>query len=185
MKHFRNVSILAIALVLTIVGNSVFAAGLGNTIAVRLLGTATAYPSTDLFDAYGVDSSDSLCWDFALIDIKTGNLIGDVTDCAEVVDDDESKLIGTTFFYFPGGTIVSQVKTTVQPVTHEPEYFTHITGAIPELDDNNVIYGDGKFKNAEGPVRLSGAVNLRNLDMGEITIDCLFTLDVGPTKRNH
>ena len=116
-------------------------------------------------------------------------MIGDVTDCAEIVEDDPSRLIGTTFFYFSGGTVVSQVDTTVQPVTHGSPDFTHITGAIPWPGENNVIYGDGKFENAEGPVRLSGAVNLSNFDpeMGkyEITIDCLFTLDVGPTKRKH
>ena len=168
-------------------GNSAFAVGKGNNIAVRLLGTATAYPSADLFDAYGVVGPASDCWDFDLVDIKTGNLIGDVTDCAATAGEvgDVSQLIGTTFFYFPGGTVVSQVYTTVQPVTHGSPDFTHITGAIPGLDEYNVIYGDGKFRNAEGPVRLSGAVNLSNLfSEGEITIDCLFTLDVGPTNRN-
>lgn len=80
-------------------------------------------------------------------------------------------LTGTTFFFFPGGTLISQGLTTVQPVLHGSSSFTHITGAIPSAGDNGVIWGDGKFKNAAGPVRLSGAVDLSQLDSdGLITL---------------
>lgn len=167
---------------LFLAGSQAFAAGVGNTIGVRLLGSDVAYAGDTLFNAYGVGGPASLCWDFAIHDIKTGDVIGDVTDCAEVtpVANDGFEVIGTTFFYFPGGTVVTRVTTTVQPVLHGSPDYTHITGAIPQAGDNNVIYGDGKFKNAEGPVRLSGAVDLTNfLATGEITIDCLFTLDIG------
>ena len=40
-------------------------------------------------------------------------------------------------------------------------------------------FEDGKFKNASGPVRLSGAVNLTDFP-GKATFDCVFILDVGP-----
>ena len=50
---------------------------------------------------------------------------------------------------------------------------------VPSGSANGVIYGDGKFENAAGPVRLSGAVNLSELDAsGLITSDCVFILDV-------
>ena len=69
-------------------------------------------------------------------------------------------LTATTFFYFPGGTLVSQGLVTVQPKLHGLEEFTHVTGAAPSPSENNVIYGDRKFKKANGSVRLSGLVNL-------------------------
>jgi len=88
-------------------------------------------------------------------------------------------LTGTTFFFFPGGTLISRGLTTVQPVLHGSADFTHITGAVPSPTDNGVIYGDGKFKKAAGPVRLSGAVNLSLLNSdGIITFDCVFVIDI-------
>jgi hypothetical protein len=187
MRHFQKFSLVTFALVLIIIGNSALAAGKGNTIAVNLLGTATAYPSADLFDEYDVVGPDSLCWDFDLVDIKTGKSMGDVTDCAAIVGvvggllgepQTGYQVIGTTFFYFPGGTVVSRVYTTVQPVTHGSPGFTHITGAVPLPGEDNVLYGDGKFKNAKGTVRFSGTGDFSTFFFdGEITIDCLFTLD--------
>ena len=54
-----------------------------------------------------------------------------------------------------------------------------MTGAVPSPSDNGVIYGDGKFKNAAGPVRLSGVVNLSMLNSdGLITFDCVFIIDI-------
>jgi hypothetical protein len=42
-----------------------------------------------------------------------------------------------------------------------------------------VIYGDGKFQNAAGKVRLSGAVNLSALTTaGQIFFDCVFVIDI-------
>ena len=77
------------------------------------------------------------------------------------------------------GTLISRGLTTVQPVLHGSVDFTHITGAIPSPGDEGVIYGDGKFKNASGPVRLSGAVNLSELASdGLITFDCMFLIDI-------
>jgi hypothetical protein len=46
-----------------------------------------------------------------------------------------------------------------------------------------VIYGDGKFRKAAAPVRLSGAVNLSKLDSdGEITFDCMFAINLANAK---
>lgn len=47
------------------------------------------------------------------------------------------------------------------------------------VGNNIVVYADGKFQNAAGPVRLSGAVNLGLLNSdGLITFDCLFIIDI-------
>ena len=117
------------------------------------------------------------------MEAKTGNVIGTASDClsgiTSSITDNGIMLTGTTFFFFPGGTLISQGLTTVQPVLHGSSNFTHITGAVPLPGDDGVIYGDGKFKNAAGPVRLSGAVNLSALDSnGQITFDCVFIIDI-------
>jgi hypothetical protein len=188
MKKFNKLYLVAIGVALVIMGNSAIAAGPGNHIAVRLLGTDMAYDGTALFDAYSIPANGSVCWDFDMLDIKTGDSIGDVTDCALIVDvvgglpgepDTGYALIGTTFFHFPGGTVVSEVNTTVMPITHGSPLFSHITGAVPLEGTNNVLYGDGKFQSATGTVRFSGGGDLSTFfDDGIIYIDCLFTLDI-------
>jgi hypothetical protein len=146
-----------------------------------LVGTGQAYDGNGLFEEFGLDPLDALCFDVDLVDAKTGNVIGSAIDCLSNVINVEGgiKLTGTTFFFFSGGTLISQGLTTVQPVLHGSTDFTHITGAVPSPSDNSVIYGDGKFKNAAGPVRLSGAVNLSRLGSdGQIKFDCVFIIDV-------
>lgn len=195
MRKLLYTTVYAMVLVLTGMGTA-FAAGLGQNIAVRLVGNATAYPGDDLFDAFGVEAPPSFCWDFALEDINTGNVIGSVTDCGAIVgvvggtlgvdniEDLGFQVIGTTFFYLSGGTVGTQVLTTVQPVTHGSPDHTHITGAVPQSDENNVIYGDGRFANAEGTARLSGTGNFSEfLATGEVYFDCIFVLDLGPEDR--
>jgi hypothetical protein len=158
-----------------------WAAGLGNNIAVRLVGTGVAYGGNDLFDDFGLDPVGALCFDVDLVDIKTGNVIGAASDCLSDISGDPVEglaLTGTTFFYFPGGNLVTRGLTTVQPTLHGSPDFTHITGAIPGEGENSVVYGDGKFAGAEGPARLSGTVNLSELDSDEkIKFDCVFVID--------
>ena len=122
-----------------------------------------------------------------MVDIKTGSIIGYATDCGaitEVVGEASNqgwKVVGTTIFHFPGGTIASRVLTTVQPVTHGSPLFTHITGAVPLEGTNNVIYGDGKFQSATGTVRFSGTGDFSQMHPvlgGIINIDCIFTLKI-------
>lgn len=158
------------------------AAGIGNNIVVRLTGTAEGYNGDELFETFGLAPVGAGCFDLDLVDAKTGNVIGTASDCLSSINpsvtDNGLMLTGTTFFFFPGGTLISQGLTTVQPVLHGSEDFTHITGAVPSPGDNGVIYGDGKFQNANGPVRLSGAVNLSELGDGLITFECIFILDI-------
>ena len=86
-------------------------------------------------------------------------------------------VVGTTIFKFRSGTITTRGLTTVQPTTIGSPDFTHVTGAIPQAGDNNVLAGTGRFTNATGPVRLSGAVNMSKLDTeGKIAFDCVFIM---------
>ena len=163
------------------------AAGVGTNISVRLVGSAVGYDGTGLWDVYGLPqpSEAPACFDLDLVDVKTGAVIGGATDCLTDINPsgDGLALTGTTFFFLPGGTLISRGLTTVQPVTHGSLDFTHITGAIPQAGDNSIIYGDGKFRKSAAPVRLSGAVNLSKLGSdGEITFDCMFAINLARPK---
>ena len=152
----------------------------GHDLVVALRGTADGVmqeiPPTDL------GTTEALCFTVDLVDLATGNVIGDATDClADIVPDAGGgmALTGTTTFNFPGGTLVSRGRTTVQPVLDGSSDFTHITGAVPEDDENNVLSGTGRFRGATGAVRLSGAVDLSELASdARIAFDCIFVIDV-------
>ncbi len=156
-----------------------FAPG-GNDIVVALRGTAVGemqpIPATD------AGTEEALCFTIDLVDLATGDVIGDATDClADLEGDGEIgiALVGTTTFNFPDGTLVSRGLTTVQPVLVGSVAYTHITGAVPEPGENSVLSGTGVFDGATGEVRLSGAVNMSELDSdGKITFDCVFVISV-------
>jgi hypothetical protein len=180
MKTLKKMSIFVLIIASLFATSWVNAAGIGNNIAVRLVGTGQGYDGYDLFDEFDLDQLGATCFDLDLVDAKTGKVIGQASDCLSSINmvGDGLMLTGTTFFFFPGGTLVAEGLTTVQPVLHGSADFTHITGAIPSPSGNGVVYGDGKFKNANGPVRLSGAVNLSALGDGLITFDCVFIIDI-------
>ncbi len=130
------------------------------------------------------------CFDVDLIDMKNKRLIGTATDCLsrlEVVtgDFEHIRLIGTTTFNLPQGSLTTQGLTTVAIVkqpTHTPPTpstpngvaVTHITGAAGT--GNAIIGGTGRFRNASGTARLSGMVDLSQA--GIITFDCIFVIDL-------
>jgi hypothetical protein len=172
-----------IGLALVIIGNTAVAAGAGNNIAIRLVGSQESFSSSAVFPQYGITGPESFCWDFDMVDVKTGDVIGYATDCGAIIGvvGEGLQVLGTTIFHFPGGTIASRVYTTLQPVTHGSPQFTHLSGAVPPEGTNNVIYGDGKFQSAEGTVRFSGIGDFSQMDLmygGVINIDCIFTLDI-------
>jgi hypothetical protein len=189
MKYLKTTSALLLIIACLVSASWANAAGIGNNISVRLVGTSTAYDGTALFNDFDIAlpaEGPIDCFDVDLVDAKTGNVIGTAADCLTDISLSESDngalVTGTTFFFFPGGTIVSRGLTTVQPVLHGSANFTHITGAIPDPSDDSIRYGDGKFQNADGPVRLSGTVNLGSWGgpgtPTPIEFDCLFILSI-------
>ncbi|GAB3524115.1 hypothetical protein [Photobacterium alginatilyticum] len=156
-------------------------------LALNLVGKGDMY-EMDVPDIDGDEQPDpAFCFDVDLKEIATGELVGTATDCLSNIEDGPNgglQLVGTTFFKFPNGTIVTRGDTTVQPVnkpivTPEGEEITHITGA--SSDENAVIKTSGDFAWYQGTVRLSGMVNLTDFGGGvgdPIFFDCLFVLNL-------
>ncbi len=187
MKYIIKTNIFLVILVTLLSASGANAAGKGKNIVVVLAGTGEGHLGDKQFEQFGLDPLGATCFDMDLIDAKTGKVIGSGSDCLSGVTpsdtDNGLKMTATTFFYFPGGTLISQGLVTVQPKLHGSTEFTHITGAVPSPSENNVIYGDRKFKKAAGSVRLSGLVNLNKFADGKITFDCVFIIDLWKKRR--
>ena len=133
------------------------------------------------------DLKEMACFDVSLFKPGTDKVVGEGTDCFDfstLVGDPSGgpgfTLSNTTFFNFKGGTIVSQNRTSVQPVfggSSAGTGVTHITGDIPDPAVNNIVETTGKFsKAATGSVRLSGAVDLSV--PGDVTFSCIFVISL-------
>ncbi|MGF1714503.1 hypothetical protein L4D08_06290 [Photobacterium chitinilyticum] len=156
-------------------------------LALNLVGKGEMY-EMDVPDIDGDEQPDpAFCFDVDLKEIATGELVGTATDCLSNIDNGPNgglQLVGTTFFNFPNGQIVTRGNTTVQQanepiVTPDGEKITHITGA--SSDENAVIKTSGDFAWYQGSVRLSGMVNLTDFGGGvgePIFFDCLFVLNL-------
>jgi len=195
MKPKNRTNLFLVILVALLSASGAHAGGFGKNIVVVLKGTATADVSGGHFYQLGLDEElaelgGATCFDMDLVDARTGWVIGTGADCLSLVTpsktDSGMSLTATTFFYFPGGTLVSQGLVTVQPVltnkTENPQ-FTHVTGAAPLPSEKNVIYGDRRFRKATGSVRLSGLVNLSQFNAGVIDFDCVFIIDIKKKRR--
>ena len=159
--------------------------GGGKHYVLNLVGTGVAYERTvpDI-DGNGEDDP-AICFDVNLINARNQQYVGTATDCLSDINEIGTglALTGTTYFRMPQGTLVVRGNTTVQPVTQIPtttpagQDITHITGAAGT--GNAVIHGTGLFAGATGTARLSGMVNLADLEsMGAISFDCLFVVDL-------
>lgn len=103
---------------------------LGPRIAVALVGTGEAYESTTPdIDGDG-EADQATCFDVDLVDVSTGNVIGDAVDCLSNItpDGDGRQVVGTTTFNIPQGQLVARGLTTAQPLLHDANGFTHSTG---------------------------------------------------------
>ena len=159
-----------------------------DALVVNLRGTAIAQQLT-VPDIDGDDNEDpALCFDVDLVDPRRGSVVGSATDCLSNVEflggpdtpieEQEVKLINTTFFHFAEGTLVQRGRVTLQPVLFPTGGATHLVGSAPELGEKNILSGDGEFSGVTGTSRLSGLVNMSRLGDGLLTLDCLFVLDL-------
>ncbi len=154
--------------------------GGGKILTLNLKGTGIAYDA-EVPAIAGSGTTAATCFDVELFDLSNGLQIGTASDClSDIVDNGGSvQLVATTFFNFTGGSqLVSRGLTTVQPILHGANDFTHITGAEPS-GGNDIISGSRRFRKAEGGVRLSGLVNLSELaTLGKASFDCIFVVNL-------
>ena len=188
MKPIIKTNIFLVILVTLLSISGANASGRGNNIVVLLAGEGLADNTGNQFTQLGlVAPTGVLCFDMDLVDAKTDRVIGSGSDCLSAITPSENggmALTATSFFHFPGGTLVSQGLVTVQPKFYGLDEYTHVVGAAPSPSENNVIYADGEFKDAAGSVRLSGLVNLSRLqEFGYIDFDCVFIIDI--EKPHH
>jgi len=131
----------------------------------------------------------AFCWDVDLVDAATNRVIGRATDCFSPQNPEGTKGFGTTYFYFPQGTLVTRGKNTGGPVTWDPSTnpdvdpnVTVMTGAFPAPGTNNILSGTGRFAGARGRSRLSGAARIHP-DGVTVTLNCIFVIDLdGPRQ---
>lgn len=127
------------------------------------------------------------CFTVDLVDPATGRVIGDGTDCLDLAsnvdigDDGGFEVTNITTFNLPGGTLVVESRSTVQPSGPGSPGITHITGALPAAGTNQITSGTGRFQDAEGRVTINGAVDLSGFGgvAGDpVTFDCIFVIDL-------
>jgi hypothetical protein len=183
MKPIIKTNIFLFILVTLLSVSGANASGKGINIVVLLAGEGLADNTGNQFTQLGLVVPDGvLCFDIDLIDAKTDRVIGSGSDCLSAITPSENggmALTATSFFHFPGGTLVSEGLVSVRPKLHGLDEYTHVVGAAPAPSENNVIYADGNFEDAAGSVRLSGLVNLSRLqEFGIINFDCVFIIDI-------
>jgi hypothetical protein len=158
-------------------------------IAVILQGTSTGF-QTMVPDVDGDGKPDpGTCWELDMLDIKTNTKVGTANDCLSFFNLDGTgvKPVGTTFFHFSQGMLVSRGKNTAQPVLWDPAQnpdvdpnVTMVTGAFPAPGTNNILSGTRAFTGARGHVRFSGAVRVHP-DGLTVTFSCIFIINLyGP-----
>jgi hypothetical protein len=127
------------------------------------------------------------CLRIAVIDDTTsGDTTGGMPDFGMIANtiDASVAIDAVTFFFFPGGHLVSDGWTTVRPFfagigngdgTPDEGSVSHLTGSIPG-EAPTVVAASGRFSKLvnKGNVRLSGAVNL-GLE-GSLFFSCLFVI---------
>ena len=126
----------------------------------------------------------AICFKVDMVDVVTGLKIGNAIDCLSEITPQDSggvTVLGTTFFKFKEGQIVSRGRITIKPVEVQTNAdginVTHITGSSTAFD--NVIKSDGLYKDATGNVRLSGMVDMSGFtgSVGDkIGFNCIFTI---------
>ena len=123
----------------------------------------------------------AFCFDGDVTDAKTNKVIGSGTECLSPTA--EGPNIATTTLHLPSGSITARGKISIWPVQWDPSTNPDVdasvgvvTGYFPAPGSNNIIAGTGRFADATGRMRLSGAA----LDFGDGTanLNCLFIIDL-------
>ncbi len=150
----------------------------GKSLVVALQGTATAQPRVIQLPEGPVEA---MCFDVDMIDLETGEVIGTGTDCLYNIQETNNGLTLTdvTIFQFNDGRIMSKSEVEVQAVANGFPNVSHLTGSVPEEGHNSILRSSGRYRNAAGRVRLSGAVDMSSLESnGQMTFNCIFVIEL-------
>ncbi len=163
----------------------------------------------NFFDNDSRVRDDFFCYQGDLLDLQNGRKVGIGVDCLSIAQIEDTTtgiavpdppnlgllsntvnasaaVDAVTFFFLPGGYIVSDGLTTVRPFfadigngdgTADEGSVTHITGSVPGQTPN-IVAATGRFSRLTntGNVRLSGAVNLGNAP-DVVFLSCLFVIN--------
>jgi len=157
---------------------------------LHVTGGGAYYPCTIPATEFGTTTAS--CADADITDLKTGEVVGVFTDAladAQFTPDGGFVITATSTWHLPLGNIVTRARVTVIPVSSTAfslgaslPNVTHITGSITPPGVNSILSGTGRYKDATGQYRVSGAVNLST--PGSEFFNCLFLLDLDlPNKK--
>lgn len=157
----------------------------GKELILNAKGSATAYlceiPPTDQ------GTTEALCFDVPLFNMKTGAYVGTLTDgLADVLPLTSGGLTATATSVFKftewrrKPSFTTRVHANVQPFIAGSESMTHLTGFMPNPGENNILSGTKQFRYASGSARESGAINLaafQGLPGDEVNIDFIWVIN--------
>lgn len=164
---------------------------IANTLIMQLRGTGELIPAEDNPELV---AEGALCYEMDLVSPRRDSVIGTGMDCfTDIVANEDGSIVltNTTFFKRRGSTLISEGLVSIVPIPRLPEdggssevdggspNSTHITSAILGGDETDTILGGtGRFSDATGSVRLSGAVDMSQFP-DQVDFDCIFiaTLD--------
>ena len=174
--------ILAIAGLITLAVSGLAVAtpdgGHAKTLALVLRGPAVA-------DARTVDiaagSFTGSAFDNPLFDARTGDVVGRGTDLIMSMDPDGAGFDAQTLtiYRLKDGDIYTQNRVAVQPTSVPLFNSSHIVGALDAPGTNQIIGGTGAYRGATGRVRLSGMIDLSQLNAtGDAHFNCIFQIEL-------
>ncbi len=121
----------------------------------------------------------SSCYPLSIFDPATNLRIGQGFDCLTDLDTESSAPAITVteipIFIFGDDVLIASTPLTAQPFVVSAGDKTHLTGSFPL--EPNIIFGQGRFAQATGIVRVSGGVNLTQSPQ-VVDFNCLFVVNL-------
>lgn len=204
---FKAASVLCLALATAVLGLPASAGPKGpkgeQPLMVQFSGTGGLMTLAEALDMAGVDlardtrlsameiadfeANATGCWATPMLDARTQKHLGTGVDCLELLPGSDPgvgvSLRALSIFVFSrgrGSALVTFGLTTVRPfipgIGDADGAVTHLTGSIPS-GPGGIVGGTGRFANAAGSARVSGAVALGAFP-DALTFDCLWRLGV-------
>ncbi|MGI9335928.1 MAG: hypothetical protein ACR2RL_22505 [Gammaproteobacteria bacterium] len=136
----------------------------------------------------GVHMAPEVCFDVPLKNLETGLPLGKGFSCLEQInilgDGSFFTLVETGIFQLRGGKLVVQGELTGGALLNgdnDPSSgITHVTGSFPTQYN---VFGTGIFKHVTGRSRVSGGLNIVNME--KPIFNCIFSMDLFPETYEY